>query len=85
MEYLRSMELFVADALHRAGHDLRRLFFSQARIVYRKPCFRGEGFRRVAWYSGEAPLVVGGAFLKAADPPGARPAAAVELTLGQHD
>jgi hypothetical protein len=85
MEYLRSMELFVADALHRAGHDLRRLFFSRARIVYRKPCFRGEGFRRVAWYSGEAPLVVGGAFLKAADPPGARPAAAVELTLGQHD
>src|SRR5262245_29316150 len=85
MEYLRSMEQFVADALHRAGHDLRRLFFSQARIVYRKPCFRGEGYRRVAWYNGEAPLVVGGAFVKAADPPGARPAAAVELTLGQHD
>jgi len=39
----------------------------------------------VAWYRGEAPLVVGGAFLKADDPPGARPAAAVELTLAQHD
>src|SRR5215831_9929076 len=41
MEYLRSMEVFVADALHSAGHDLRRFFFSRARIVYRKPCFRG--------------------------------------------
>ena len=85
MEYLRSMEQFVADGLHRAGHDLRRLFFRGARIVYRKPCFRGEGYRRVAWYRGEAPLVVGGAFLKANDSPGARPADAVELTLAQHE
>jgi acyl-CoA thioesterase FadM len=85
MEYLRSMEQFVADGLHRADHDLRRLFFRGARIVYRKPCFRGEGYRRVAWYRGEAPLVVGGAFLKANDSPGARPAAAVELTLAQHE
>jgi hypothetical protein len=85
MEYLRSMELFVADALHAAGHDLRRLFFARARIVYRKPCFRGEGYRRVAWFRGEAPLVVSGAFRKAAEPPGARPAVAVELTMGQHE
>jgi hypothetical protein len=85
MEYLKSMELFVADALHAAGHDLRRLFFARARIVYRKPCFRGEGFRRAAWFRGEAPLVVSGVFRKADDPPGARPAVAVELTLGQHE
>jgi hypothetical protein len=85
MEYLRAMELFVADALHVAGHDLRRLFFSRARIVYRKPCFRGEGYRRIAWFRGEAPLVVAGAFQKAADPADARPAVAVELTMGQHD
>lgn len=85
MEYLRAMELFVADALHAAGHDLRRLFFSRARIVYRKPCFRGEGYTRRAWFRGEAPLVVAGAFHKAGDAPGARPAVAVELTLGQHD
>ncbi len=84
MEYLRSMERFVADALHAAGHDLRRLYFSRARIVYRKPSFRGDGYRRVAWFRGEAPLVVAGAFVKAADPPGAPPAVAVELTLGQH-
>ncbi len=85
MEYLRSMELFVADALNAAGHDLGRLFFSRARIVYRKPSFRGEGYRRCAWFRGEAPLVVVGAFHKAADPPEARPAVAVELTMGQHE
>jgi hypothetical protein len=85
MEYLRAMELFVADALHVAGHDLRRLFFSRARLVYRKPCFRGEGYRRMAWFRGEAPLVVAGAFQKTADAPDARPAVAVELTIGQHD
>jgi hypothetical protein len=84
MEYLRAMELFVADALHGAGHDLARLFFAGARIVYRKPCFRGEGYRRVAWFRGEAPLVIAGAFVKASDPAGGEPAVAVELTLGQH-
>ena len=85
MEYLRTTELYVADALHRAGHDLRRLYFTRARIVYRKPCFRGEGYRRLAWFCGEAPLVVAGAFFKSDDGTDARPAAVVELTLGQHD
>jgi hypothetical protein len=85
MEYLRSMELYVADVLHAAGHDLRRLYFRGARIVYRKPCFRGEGYRRAAWFVGEAPLTIAGAFFKADDGEDARPAAVVELTLGQHD
>jgi hypothetical protein len=85
MEYLRSMELYVADALHGAGHDLRRLYFSRARIVYRKPCFRGEGHRRLAWFRGEAPLTIAGAFLKTHDGADERPAAAVELELAQHE
>ncbi len=85
MEYLRSMELYVADVLHAAGHDLRRLYFGHARIVYRKPCFRGEGYRRLAWFRGEAPLTIAGAFVKADDGAGGRPAAAVELTLGLHE
>ena len=85
MEYLRSMELFVADMLHAHGHDLKRLYFCRARIVYRKPCFRGEGYRRVGWVQGEAPLVIAGAFRKESDRPDARPAVAVELTLAQHD
>jgi hypothetical protein len=85
MEYLRAMELYVADALASAGHDLRRLYFTGARIVYRKPCFRGEPYRRLAWFRGEAPLVIAGAFVKGDDGADAAPAVAVELTLGQHD
>ncbi|TMA52012.1 MAG: hypothetical protein E6J75_17500 [Deltaproteobacteria bacterium] len=85
MEYLRAMEVYVADLLHAAGHDLGRLYFARARIVYRKPCFRGEGYRRLAWFRGEAPLVIAGAFVKADDPPHARPAVAVELTVAQHE
>jgi hypothetical protein len=85
MEYLRSMELYVADALHGSGHDLKRLYFARARIVYRKPCFRGEGYRRLAWFRGEAPLALAGTYVKTDDPADARPAVAVELTLGQHD
>jgi acyl-CoA thioesterase FadM len=85
MEYLRGMELYVADVLHAAGHDLRRLYFTRARIVYRKPCFRGEAYRRLAWFRGEAPLTMVGVFVKVDDGPDARPAAAVELELAQHD
>lgn len=82
--YLRAMEEFVADALHRAGHDLKRLFGARARIVYRKPCFRGEGYRRAAWFRSEAPLVLGGAFFKASERGDNQPAAAIELTFMQH-
>ncbi|HEY8516726.1 MAG TPA: hypothetical protein VIS07_14555 [Candidatus Binatia bacterium] len=85
MEYLRSMEDFVSCALAARGHDLRKLFPARARLVYRKPCFRGETYRRRAWFRGEAPLVLAGAFSKGDDAPDARPAVAVELTLGSHD
>jgi len=85
MEYLRNMECYIADVLRRQGQDLRRAYFSRARIVYRKPCFRGEGYRRVAWFRQEAPLVITGAFYKTDDPPDARPAVAIELTLSQHE
>jgi hypothetical protein len=84
MEYLRSMEDFVSCALAGRGHDLRALFPSRARILYRKPCFRGEGYERVAWFRGEAPLTVAGAFRKRGDGPETPPAVAVELTFGTH-
>jgi len=82
--YLRAMEEYVADVLRGAGHDLARLFFARARIVYRKPGFRGESYRRAAWFRSEAPLTLTGAFFKAHDAPGALPAVAIELTLLQH-
>ena len=82
--YLRTMEEFLADSLHRAGHDLARLYFARARIIYRKPCFRGEGYRRAAWFRSEAPLMLTGAFFKESDPAGASPSTALELTLLQH-
>jgi len=85
MEYLRSMEDFVSNALAARGHDLRTLFPARTRILYRKPCFRGEGYRRVAWFRGEAPLTVAGAFHKADDAPDALPAVVVELTFGTHE
>ncbi len=84
-EYLRVMESYVADTLYRCGHDWRRLYFCRARILYRKPCFRGEGYLRAVWVRGEAPLVLSGAFFKAAETGASRkPAAVVELTLSQH-
>ena len=84
MEYLRSMEDFVADALAGRGHDLRVLYPARARIVYRKPCFRGERYERVAWIRGESPPVVAGTFRKAGDRPDASPAVAIELGFGTH-
>jgi hypothetical protein len=85
MEYLRSMEDFVSCALAARGHDLCGLFPARARLVYRKPCFRGEGYRRRAWFRGEAPLSLAGAFSKAGDAEAAPPAVGVELTLGTHE
>jgi len=85
VEYLRVMEMYLADALYGRGQDLRRLYAARARMVYRKPCFRGEGYRRVAWFTGEAPLTLTGAYMKADDPPGARPAAVIEVTYRLHD
>ena len=79
------MECYVAEVLQRQGHDLRRVYYAQARIVYRKPCFRGETYRRIVWLRSDAPLVIAGAFLKGEEPPTARPAVAIELTVSQHD
>lgn len=84
MAYLRVMEEYVADLLHRAGHDLKRLYFARARIVYRKPSFRADAYRRAAWFRSEAPLAIAGGFFQAGDTNGARPGVAVEITLQQH-
>ncbi len=85
MAYLRMMEQYIADLLHRAGHDLKRLYFARARLVYRKPGFRGEGYRRAVWFRSEAPLALAGAFFKAGDSSADQPSVAVEITLLQHE
>ena len=82
--YLRAMEQHVADLLHGCGHDLKRLYAARARIVYRKPSFRGEAYRRAVWFRSEAPLALAGAFFKAGDGSSAMPGVAVELTFQQH-
>jgi len=82
--YLRAMEEHVADLLHSAGHDLRRLFAARARIVYRKPSFRGEAYRRAVWFRSEAPLALAGAFFNPGDSASTVPSVAIELTFLQH-
>jgi hypothetical protein len=84
MAYLRAMEEHIADLLHHSGHDLKRLFAARARIVYRKPSFRGEPYRRAVWFRSEAPLALAGAFFKADDDASAAPSVAIELTFLQH-
>ena len=82
--YLRVMEEYIADVLHGLGHDLKLLYFARARIVYRKPGFRGEPYRRAAWFRSEAPLVLAGGFFKAGDSADDPPSVAIELTMLQH-
>jgi len=82
--YLRAMEEHVADLLHASGHDLKRLFAARARIVYRKPSFRGEAYRRAVWFRSEAPLALAGAFFNAEPAASELPSVAVELTFQQH-
>ena len=48
LAYLHVMQEFAARRLHHEGASLAELWASRARLVFRKPCFRGEeyNFRR---------------------------------------
>jgi len=48
MDYVRVMETFAVDQLARRGVSPRDYFFARARIVFRRPCFTGEWYRRAA-------------------------------------
>jgi hypothetical protein len=48
MEYVRVTEAFAADHLARQEVAPRAYFFARARIVFRRPCFTGEWYRRTA-------------------------------------
>ena len=84
MEYVRVMEAFGADELARRGLSPAEYFFARARVLFRRPCFTGEWYRRTArrfiGADGEELLI--GAIHVVPDPraPAAgRPAAAVQL------
>jgi hypothetical protein len=84
MEYVRVMEAFAADQLARRGRSPEGYFFARARVLFRRPCFTGEWFRRTARRftraDGEELLI--GAIHAARDPdtpPAGRPAALVQL------
>jgi hypothetical protein len=48
MEYVRVMEAFAVDELARLGFSPRGYWFGRARVVFRRPCFTGEWYRRTA-------------------------------------
>jgi hypothetical protein len=85
LAYLHVAQEYAATRLHHAGHPMDRLWAKRARLCFRKPCFRGEEYRRLAWRTREEPLVLGIAIEKTSDPEGHPPAAAIELTLAEHD
>ncbi len=81
MEYVRVMESFAAELAADRGITVKDYFFAGVKILYRKPCFSGEGYRRVAWLKQNDPLIIAGAIYKTADGPNARPATAIEFRL----
>lgn len=85
LAYLDVIQQHVATRLHHAGHPLDLLWARHARIRFRKPCFRGEEYRRLAWKTSDEPLRIAAAIAKGDDPEGHPPAAAIELTLAQHE
>lgn len=85
LAYLDVIQQHAATRLHHASYPMDRLWARRARICFRKPCFRGEEYRRLAWKTGDDPLRISAAIVKAEDPEGHPPATAVELTLAMHD
>ena len=84
MEYVRVMEAFAADELARRGVSPRTYHFGRARVIFRRPCFTGEWYRRSARrFTGPdgADVLIGSIFPVPGpdDPPGERPATLVQL------
>jgi hypothetical protein len=48
MDYVRVLEVFGADQLARRGRAPRDYFFARAQVLFRRPCFTGEWYRRSA-------------------------------------
>jgi hypothetical protein len=48
MDYVRVLETFAADELARRGRSPRDYFFARAQVLFRRPCFTGQWYRRSA-------------------------------------
>ena len=46
MDYVRVMEAFATDELARRGQSPRDRAFTRARVLFRRPCFTGQWYRR---------------------------------------
>jgi hypothetical protein len=85
MDYVRVTESFVTDELARARTSPAGRFFARARVLFRRPCFTGEWYRRTArrFSSGvDGEELVIGAIVRVegpGQPPGGRPATVVQL------
>lgn len=85
MEYVRVMETFAADALARRSRAATTYHFARARVLFRRPCFTGEWYRRTATrHPGPDGIetIVGAIWPLAGPdaPPAATPAALVQLS-----
>ena len=85
LAYLHVAQDYAASRLHHAGRPMDRLWARCARVVFRKPCFRGEAYHRLGWQNESDPPTIAVAIAKSSDPVGHLPAVAVELTLALHD
>jgi hypothetical protein len=84
MEYVRVMEAFASDQLARRGRSPEGYFFARARVLFRRPCFTGEWFRRTArcFTRGDGEELLVGSIHAAPDPEApvaGHPAAVVQL------
>jgi len=84
VEYIRTLEEYVSQELACRGLDLRTFYPRRVRISYRKPCFRGECYRRVGWWHGDSPAAVSLCIARQGDDVMRSPAVAVEFELDQH-
>jgi hypothetical protein len=85
MEYVRVMETFAADALARRGRRAATYHFARARVLFRRPCFTGEWYRRTATrHAGrDGAEIIAGAIWPVAGPDAplpATPATVVQLS-----
>ena len=85
LAYLHVLQEYALTELFHAGAPMESLWIERACLVFRKPCFRGEGYRRSVWQRGSNPEVLGAAVFKAGDPSGHPPAATAALTLAHHE